>query len=138
MSRTPALEAPEVSRLTAVAAFGGLAILKVVMVAALFTRTEPYPPQWFAPLAGASLALSLLAVALIYAGSRWFILPAVLVVCVSLLAYGPQKLYPGESSFFAQTPVVYPPIFVGSALVLLLAVSSWRLWQAFGPEKLGV
>ncbi|MGB3635718.1 MAG: hypothetical protein WA982_16905 [Rubrobacteraceae bacterium] len=135
MSRTPTHTAPVVSRSMAIGAIAGLAVLKVVMLAALFTQTPPYPPLAFAPLFGASLALSAFVVAMIYARSRWFVLPTGLIVLESLLSYGPQKLYPGESSFFAQTTAVYPAILVGSALILVLALSSWRLSQAFASKK---
>ncbi len=134
MSRTPALTAPEVSRSVAIGAIAGLAVLKVVMLVALFTQTPPYPPLALAPLFSASLALSVFTVATIHAGTRWFLLPVALVIFESLLSYGPQKLYPGGSSFFAQTVAVYPAIFVGSALMLVLAVSSWRLSQAFASK----
>lgn len=133
-----ALAALEVSRSMAIGALAGLAVLKVVMLAALFTQTPPYPPLAFVPLFGASLALSVFVVAMVYAGSRWFVVPVVLVILESLLSYGPQKLYPGESSFFAQTAAVYPAIFVGSVFILILAVSSWRLSQALATQtKIG-
>ena len=73
-----ALAAPEVSRSMAIGALAGLAILRVVMLAALFTQTSPYLPLALAPLFGASLALSVFVVAMVYAGSRWFVLPTVL------------------------------------------------------------
>ena len=125
---------PRAARLIASGALVGLAVLKLVMLAALFTRTEPYPPLAFAPLFAASLALSALAVALIWAGSRWFVAPTVLVGLESLLSVGPQKLYPGESSFFAQSPAVYPAIIVGSALILVLGLSSRLLARGFATE----
>ena len=134
MSRSLASAAPEVSRPMAIGAIVGLAVLKVVMLAALFTQTTPYPPLAFAPLFSASLALGVFTVAMIYAGSRRFVAPAVLVILESLLSCGPQKLYPGESSFFAQTAAVYPAIFVGSAFIFILAASSWRLSRAFASK----
>lgn len=135
MSRTPTHTASVASRSMVIGAVAGLAILKVVMLAALFTQTPPYPPLAFAPLFSASLALSAFVVAMIYARSRWFVLPTGLIVLESLLSYGPQKLYPGESSFFAHTTAVYPAILVGSALILVLAVSSWRLSRIFKAKQ---
>lgn len=72
---------------------------------------------------------------LIRARSRWFAVPVVPVLLVSLLSVGPQKLYPGESDFFAQTPAVYPVIVVGSALIAVLALSSRRLYHAYSLER---
>ena len=118
------------ARLAAIGSLAGLAVLKLVMLAALFTRTEPYPPLQLAPLFAASLALSALAVALICANSRRFLAPTVLVVLESLLSVGPHKLYPGESAMFAQTAAVYPVILVGSALILILLVTSRALFAA--------
>ena len=126
--------AAEVPTALAVGSLAGLVLLKATMLAALFTRTDPYPPLRFAPLFGASLALAALAVALIRARSRWFVAPVVPVLLVALLSVGPQKLYPGESDFFAQTPAVYPVIVVGSSLIVALALSSRALYRAFSPE----
>ena len=128
---------PRAARLVASGALAGLAALKLVMLAALFTRTDPYPPLAFAPLFAASLALSALAVALIWAGSRWFVAPTLLVGLESLLSVGPQKLYPGESSFFAQSASVYPVILVGSALLLVLALTSRTLYRLFAASSHG-
>jgi hypothetical protein len=120
-----------------VGAICGLAVLKVVMLAAIFTQTPPHPPMAFAPLFGASLALGALCVTLIAARSRWFLVPAIPFVLESVLSVGPQKLYPGESSFFAQTAVVYPAILVGSALILVLVFGAWRLLVEFGVRAVG-
>lgn len=121
---------------TAIGSIIGMAILKVVMLAALFTQTPPHPPLEFAPLFGASLALGALCVTLVYMRSRWFVAPVILIILESLLSYGPQKLYPGESSFFAQSVAVYPVIFVGTALILILGVASWRLFRMFEVEEM--
>lgn len=54
--------------------------------------------------------------------------PTIAFAVASLLSYGPHKLYPGENPFFfAQTPTVYPAIFVGSILIGTLILSSLRL-----------
>lgn len=116
-------------------ALGGLAMLKIVMLAGLFTRTEPHPPLRFAPLFGASLALTTLAIFLILARSRWFILPTVLILLESLLSLGPQKLYPGDSDFFAQTPAVYPAIVAGSALIAIGAFAGRNLYRLLREEE---
>lgn len=92
--------AEDVPTALAVGCLAGLAVLKAVMLAALFTRTAPYPPLHFAPLFGASLSLVAVAATLIRDRSRWFAVPVVPVLLVSLLSVGPQKLYPGESDFF--------------------------------------
>ncbi|MCC7370946.1 MAG: hypothetical protein IT306_21205 [Chloroflexi bacterium] len=122
---------PATDRSAALGALAGLAVLKLVMLAALFTQTPPYPPPFFAPLFAASLALSALCAAQICARSPWLLVTAIPIMLESLLSYGPHKLYPGESPlFFAQTPAVYPVILVGTALILVLGSSSWRLHRA--------
>ena len=131
MSPLPHLAPPAPSPAPTLGALAGLAILKVVMLVGLFTRTPPYPPLEFAPLFGASLALAALAAALLLARSPWFLLPTAFVLLESLLSFGPQKLYPGDGSFFAQSPAVYPAILVGSALILLLARHGWTLSRAY-------
>lgn len=115
---------------TAAAALGalaGLALLKLVMLGALFARSDPYPPPALAPLFAAGLALSALAAALILARSRWFVLPAGLVALESLLSFGPQKFLPGDSTLVAQSMAVYPAVATGSCLIALLIVAGWRL-----------
>jgi len=134
MNAVPSLVAVNSARSAAVAALAGLAVLKVVMLAALFTRTEPYPPPHFAPLFSASLALTVLAIALVATRSRWFVLAVAPIVLESLLSFGPHKLYPGESDFFAQTPAVYPAIVVGSVLIAIVIVSSRTLFHAFRAD----
>lgn len=108
-------------------ALAGLALLKLVMLAALFTRSDPYPPPALAPLFAAGLALGVLAAALILARSRWFIVPAGLVAAESLLSFGPQKFLPGDSALVAQSAAVYPAVATGLCLILLLAAAAWRL-----------
>jgi len=129
MAHTPSSTSPDAARTLALGAIAGLAVLKFVMLVALFTRTPPYPPLEFAPLFGAALALSALCAALIQVGSRWFLAPTGLLIAESLLSFGPHKFYPGESAFFAQTPVVYPAIAVGTLLILVLGGSAWRLYR---------
>ena len=112
----------------ALGALAGLAVLKAVMLAALFTRTPPFPPPFLAPLIGATLALAALAAALVLAGSRAFLAPALPFAALSLLSYGPHKLWPGENPFFfAQDPATWPAILVGGPLIAVLAWSSLRL-----------
>ena len=120
-------------RLAAIGSIAGLALLKLTMLAALFAAVEPHPPRELAPLFGASLALSALSLALIHAGSPWFLAPTVPVAVESLVSYGPHKLVLGQSV------AIYPAVFVGSALVLVLGVASWRLFGAFrvGAPQLG-
>ena len=105
----------------AIGSIAGLAVLKLTMLAALFAGVEPHPPGELAPLFGASLALSALAVALLRARSGWFLAPAVPVAFESLVSYGPQKFFIGQSV------AIYPAVAVGSTLVVVLALATWRL-----------
>ena len=126
--------ASDPARTITLGALAGLAILKTIMLAALFTETPPHPPLDLAPLFGAPLALSALTAALITARSRWFAAPAIPVLLVSLLSFGPQKLYPGEGDFFAQSAAVYPAITAGSVLILVFILSGRAAWQSFARE----
>ncbi len=119
----------ETARLAAIGSLAGLAVLKGTMLAALYAQVPPYPPAEFAPLFGASLALSALALALLCTRSVWFLAPAALVALESLLSLGPHKFIVGQSV------AIYPAIAVGTALVVILAVASHRLVSARGmPE----
>jgi len=116
------------SAILAYSALSAMALIKIAMLAAIFSGTEPHPPSLLAPTFAATLALSALAAGLIAMDSRWFLLPAVPLVLDSLLSFGPHKLYPGaHPAFFAQTPAVYPVIFAGSLALLLFCLASWRL-----------
>lgn len=112
----------------------GLAILLTVMLAALFTQTDPYPPLHLAPLFGTALALVAMAICLIRVRSRLFLVPVVPVILIALLSAGPQKFYPGDSDFFAQSPAVYPVIIVGTMLIAALIHSSRTLARAYATE----
>jgi hypothetical protein len=115
--------------LLAIAALSGLAILKLVMLAAIFARSEPYPPPALAPLFAAGLALSALSAALILARTRWFAVPAGIVALESLLSFGPQKFLPGDTPLVAQSIAVYPAVATGSCLIGLLIAACWRLYR---------
>ena len=134
MARDPATpERLRTQQAAALGALAGLAVLKAVMLAALFSRTEPHPPAFVAPLLGATLALAALAAALILVRARGFLTPALLVAAASLLSFGPHKLWPGrDPALFAQDPATYPAILVGSVLILVLAASSLRLHRTLG------
>ncbi len=111
----------------ALGALAGLALLKLAMLAALYARTDPYPPAVFAPLFASGLAVSALAAALILVRSPWFVLPAGIVALESLLSFGPHKFLPGDSSLVAQSIAVYPAIVTGSCLIAVLAGAGWQL-----------
>jgi hypothetical protein len=134
-TRVSTVQTVAAARVHVIGALTGVAMLKLVMLAALFTQTDPYPPLRFAPLFSASLALSVFAIALLMTRSRAFVIPVVAITLESLLSVGPHKLYPGESDMFAQTPAVYPVIVVGTALLIALAVSSVRLYRAWSEES---
>ena len=112
----------------ALGSLSGIFTLKLVMLAGLYSRTPPFPPEFLSPFIGATLALAALSAVLLITKSKHFFIPTIAFAAASLLSYGPHKLYPGSHPFFfAQTPSVYPAIVVGSALILTLIVSSLRL-----------
>ncbi len=119
----------------ALGALAGLALLKLVMLAALFARSEPFPPPALAPLFGAGLALSALAATLILVRSRWFAVPAGLVAVESLLSFGPQKFLPGSSTLVAQSAAVYPAVATGLCLIILLVAAAWRLTRELAVTR---
>jgi hypothetical protein len=119
------------ARAVAIGSLAGIAVLKLVMLFALFSRTPPFPPEFLSPFIGAALALAALGGTLLIAGSRLFIWPITAFALTALLSFGPHKLYPGANPFFfAQTPAVYPAIIVGSLLIACLAIASVRFYRA--------
>ena len=118
-------------RALALGSVAGIAVLKLVMLGGLYTRTPPFPPDFLSPFLGATLAVAALSAVLLLTNSRHFFAPTLVFAAASLLSYGPHKLYPGANpSFFAQTATVYPAIVVGSILIGTLILSSVRLRQS--------
>lgn len=93
-----------------------LAILQLLMLAALYSRTEPHPPLAIplfalAPFLSASIAL---AVAGLLAPGRWLSLAA----CVTaLISFGPQKW------FDAAFPQIWPAVILAQMAVAMVAFS---------------
>ena len=126
------------ARALALGSLLGIAVLKLVMLAGLYSRTPPFPPDFLSPFIAATLSLAALGAVLLVANSRHFFIPTLVFAAASLLSYGPHKLYPGESPFFfAQTPAVYPAVVVGSILIATLVLSSLRLRKVLSQESVG-
>ena len=99
-----------------------LAILQLLMLAALYSRTEPHPPLVIplfalAPFLSASIAL---AVAGLLAPGRWLSLAAGVT---ALISFGPQKW------FDAAFPQIWPAVILAQIAVAMVAISLFRDWQ---------
>ena len=96
-----------------------LAILQLLMLAALYSRTEPHPPLAIplfalAPFLSASIAL---AVAGLLAPGRWLSLAAGVT---ALISFGPQKW------FDAAFPQIWPAVILAQIAVAMVAISMFR------------
>lgn len=93
-----------------------LAILQVLMLAALYSRTQPHPPlaiPFFAlaPFLSASVAL---AVAALMAPGRWLALAA----CITaLISFGPHKWF---DAAFVQ---IWPAVILAQFAIVMVGIS---------------
>lgn len=99
-----------------------LATLQLLMLAALYSRTEPHPPLVIplfalAPFLSASIAL---AVAGLLAPGRWLSLAAGIA---ALISFGPQKWF--DQAF----PQIWPAVILAQIAVAMVAVSLFRTWK---------
>ncbi|UFN49014.1 hypothetical protein LPC08_23965 [Roseomonas sp. OT10] len=94
------------------AALAALIVLQAVMLAALYSRTPPYPPEsvpLFAlgPFLGAALAVAVAALTLGAATTRAGAVLTVLAAGLALVSFGPQKwLDPGIG-------LIWPAVLLG-------------------------
>ncbi|GAB1581901.1 hypothetical protein [Phyllobacterium phragmitis] len=78
------------------AALLALIVLQIVMLAALYTQTPPYPPRaivLFAlgPFLGASIAIAAAAMVLGATATRQGAIASLLTATLALVSFGPQK-----------------------------------------------
>ncbi|MCB1422520.1 MAG: hypothetical protein KDJ69_08655 [Nitratireductor sp.] len=99
-----------------------LAVLQLLMLAALYTRTEPHPPLVIplfalAPFLSASIAL---AVAGLLVPGRWL---SVAASITALISFGPQKWF--DASF----PQIWPAVILAQIAVAMVTIALFRDWQ---------
>ena len=96
----------------------GLIFLQIVMLAALFARTEPHPPPHLAPFIGAGIAVGVFAIPLVWNRLVLGFAAAILFGLFSLMSYGPHKL------LVEAAMQILPAVIVGFALTCVLIVVS--------------
>ncbi len=94
--------------------------LHAVTLSAAYSRTDPYPPLALVPFIAATAALGVTAALLLPTGGRMAWLTAGTFSVVSMVSFGPQKLFLGEM------PDIAPAVVVGFALECVVLVLSIR------------
>jgi hypothetical protein len=112
------LDSREITVQIAAGSLMGLIALYGVMLAALFSRTEPHPPLHLAPFLGACIAVGLFALPLLRRKLAVGFIVAILFALVSFIAYGPHKLFAEGAA------QILPAVVVGFAFSCALLVSS--------------
>lgn len=113
----------EADRALALAALSGLLLLSVAMTAAAMAGLQPHPPADKLPFVSTDAALA--AMSLVLLGQRRHRAGGGLAL-LTALAYVPSV---GLHKFWteAHALLLTPVLVVGSAAVLILAFSGWRL-----------
>lgn len=109
------------------AALGTLILLQGVMLAALFTKTAPHPPETIplggmAPFLAASLSAAMAAL-VVGASTRAGLALSALASLGALVSYGPQKY------FDAAFPLVWPAVIAAQIAVVVLALAAFTTFQ---------
>ena len=107
------------------AALAALLALSLFMAVAAFTGIVPSPPHDKLPFVAANIALAVAALVVVRGRHRAAPWVSLLAGLSYLPSVGPHKLLT-EVHAAALTPV----IAVGSACVLVIAWSAWRLWRS--------
>jgi membrane protein DedA with SNARE-associated domain len=107
------------------AALAALLALSLFMAVAAFTGIVPSPPHDKLPFVAANIALAVAALVVVRGRHRAAPWMSLLAGLSYLPSVGPHKLLT-EVHAAALTPV----IAVGSACVLVIAWSAWRLWRS--------
>jgi len=118
------MEKPSSVHQAAIVSLIGIIIFYCVMLGAFYAQVQPHPPARVAPFIGTTLALSCIAVLLVWWRNRVGYFCSVLVGLMSVLSFGPHKLFIYESAI-----KVLPVIILGSILCTVLIISSIMAWR---------
>ncbi len=113
------------------ASLGILLVLQAVMLAALFTQTEPHPPIAVAPFAlgpflGASLAMAVAALVLGTSAARAGQVASLIAAALALVSFGPQKWIDPAISQIWPAVLLGEIAVVASALACIASIRSGR------------
>ena len=105
-----------------------LVILQLVMLTALYTKTQPHPPEaiplfGIAPFLAVSLSAALVALIFDAAATKTGRVFSVLAALMALLSYGPQKY------FDAQFSLIWPSVIAGQIAAAVIIYYSLRRAQ---------
>ena len=109
---------------SAISSLIGLLALNCALLGALFAQVPPNPPGQFGPYISATLALAALSLPLIIWRNRLGYVCSILVGCMCLLSFGPQKFFVEPTA-----KLLSPVIFLGSILSVVIIISSIMAWR---------
>lgn len=115
------------------AALGTLIILQGVMLAALFTKTAPHPPEviplgGMGPFLGAAMSAAMAAV-VVGPGSRAGHLLSLAACLLALVSFGPQKFF--DPAF----ALVWPAVITAQIAVVSLAAIAFKTLTLDGRSQ---
>lgn len=104
----------------------GLLGITAVMLMALFTGTDPHPPNRIplfalAPFLGMSLAVGLFAMVLASHAVRLAWVPSVVFAATGVLSFGPQKLF--DPAFH----LIWPSVIGAQVFIAIILIQCYAL-----------
>ena len=118
------MEKPSSIIQVAISSLLGLIVLNCVMLGALFAQVAPNPPGKFGPYIGATIALAVLSLPLVYWRNKIGYICSTIVGLMCLMSLGPQKFFIEKTA-----NLLSPVIILGSILSVVLIIYSIMAWR---------
>ena len=118
------MERPSSIMQVAISSLLGLIVLNCVMLGALFAQVAPNPPGKFGPYIGATIALAVLSLPLVYWRNKIGYICSTIVGLMCLMSLGPQKFFIEKTA-----NLLSPVIILGSTLSVVIIIYSIMAWR---------
>ena len=118
------MEKPSSITQVAISSLLGLIVLNCVMLGALFAQVAPNPPGRFGPYIGATIALAVLSLPLVYWRNKIGYICSVIDGFMCLMSLGPQKFFIEPTA-----KLLSPVIILGTILSIVIIIYSILAWR---------
>ncbi len=108
----------------AISSLFGLIVLNCVMLGALFAQVAPNPPGRVGPYIGATIALAVLSLPLVYWRNKIGYICSIIVGFMCLMSLGPQKFFIEPTA-----NLLSPVIILRTILSIVLIIYSIMVWR---------
>ena len=108
----------------AISSLFGLIVLNCVMLGALFAQVAPNPPGRVGPYIGATIALAVLSLPLVYWRNKIGYICSIIVGFMCLMSLGPQKFFIEPTANLLSPVIILRTIL--SIVLIIYSIMAWR------------